>query len=404
MTSQLRATTAALLAVLVVDAGPQSQDRLPDAAAAAVDRLAEEQLARARVPGLSIAIAFQNRIVYSKGFGMADLEHGVAVTPNTRFRTASVAKPLTAAGVMALWEAGRLDLDAPVRQYCPAWPASHKTITARQLLAHLAGVRHYQKPREAIGTTAYFSIDDSLALFRNDALMHEPGSRYLYSTYGYSILGCAIEGASGLGYAEYMRQRVFDRAGMARTRTDFHYDVVPDRASGYMLMTEETHRSLPPSARAVAKPGQIYNASLHDTSMKVPGGGLVSTAEDLARFGIALNTAALLRKDTVETMWTEQKTTGGRGTGYGLGWGVTPMQDGIRRLTHSGNQAGAATLLNVIPEVGVTVAIMTNLEDFDPNPLYRGIAAILRRHLAGGGQQAAVLWRARPYGTAFGGL
>lgn len=250
--------------------------------------------------------------MYSKGYGIADLEHSVAVTPDTRFRTASVAKPLTAAAVMALAGEGRLDLDASIRTYCSAWPANHKTITARQLLGHLAGIRHYQKSREAVGTTAYFSIEESLALFRNDPLLHEPGSSYAYSTYGYSLLGCAIEGAPGQRYADYMRERVFERAGMARTRVDFHYDVVPGRASGYMLMTEETHRSLPPAAKGVARPGQIYNASLHDTSMKVPGGGLLSTAEDLVRFGIALNTGTLLRKDIVDAMWTDQKTSDGR--------------------------------------------------------------------------------------------
>ena len=115
--------------------------------------------------------------------------------------------------------------------------------------------------------------------------------------------------------------------------------------------------------------------------MKVAGGGLVSTAEDLVRFGIALNTGKLLKKDAVEQMWTEGKTTDGKGTGYGLGWGVFPAQEGIRRISHSGNQVGAASFLVILPEVGVTYAIMTNLEDAELGTISRGIANALREHL-----------------------
>jgi CubicO group peptidase (beta-lactamase class C family) len=122
----------------------------------------------------------------------------------------------------------------------------------------------------------------------------------------------------------------------------------------------------------------VYNADLHDTSMKVAGGGFVSTAEDLVRFGIALNTGTLLKKATVEEMWTEQKTTAGKGTGYGLGFGVFPAVDGVRRLSHSGNQAGAASSLVILPEAGVTYAIMTNLEDAELGTISRGIATTVR--------------------------
>ena len=120
--------------------------------------------------------------------------------------------------------------------------------------------------------------------------------------------------------------------------------------------------------------------------MKVPGGGLLSTAEDLVRFGIALNTGSSLDKARVEEMWTEQKTNDGKGTGYGLGFGVFPAQDGIRRISHSGNQAGAASFLVILPEVGVTYAIMTNLEDAELGTISRGIANTLRDTFMGSRQ------------------
>jgi len=379
----LRRLSAAALCFAILSAAPSAQSELPPEAAAAIDQLLEAQV-RDGVPGLSAAIAWQNRIVYSKAFGMANLELQAPAKTTTAFRTASVAKPLTAAGVMTLVQAGKLDLDAPIRRYCPAWPEKHPVITARQLLGHLAGVRHYTKQGESTGTTTYFSIEESMVLFKDDPLLFEPGAKYSYSTYGYSILGCAIEGASGMPYAQYMDEHVFRPAGMAHTRVDFHYFVIPDRAAGYMKLDEETYKSLPASAQAIARPGTIYNAMLHDTSMKVPAGGLLSTAEDLARFGIALNTGALLPKEAVEAMWTEQKTTAGEGTGYGMGWGVTPAQGGIRRLSHSGNQAGASSAIQEIPELGVTIAVMTNLEDYETGKLSRAIIDILRQHLKGG--------------------
>jgi CubicO group peptidase (beta-lactamase class C family) len=366
--------------LMVVGAAAVQQPALPAAAAAEIDRFVEAERTAMKIPGASVAIAFRNQLVYSKGFGLADLEHRVAVTERTAFRTASLAKPITATAVMQLVERGTLDLDAPIQKACPAFPQKPYAVSAGQLLGHLAGVRHY-KPGESAGKEHYYTIQDSLKLFKDDPLQHEPGTKYLYSTFGYSVLGCAIEGASGMPYDAYLREHVLTPAKMTRTRLDRHWDVVPDRARGYILPTPEMIDELPPAARTFARAGEIYNAPFHDTSMKIPGGGLLSTAEDLVRFGVAVQTQALLRKDTVDRMWTEGRTTTGEGTGYGLGWGVTPPQDGLRRISHNGNQIGASSSLIVIPEIGLTYAVMTNLEDVDMPILTRGIAQILRQHL-----------------------
>jgi CubicO group peptidase (beta-lactamase class C family) len=387
-----RLTSAALLAATLIAtaaasgglnaAAVQDNAGLPAAASAELTAFIERGMAQAKVPGLSLAIGYRGQIVYSRGFGSADLEHGVPVKTTTAFRTASLAKPITATAVMQLVEQHKLDLDAPIQRYCPAFPEKPWPVTARQILGHLSGIRHY-KPGESGGTTHYFSITDSLAFFKNDPLLHEPGSKYFYSTLGYDVLGCAIEGASGQTYEQYMQTHVFTPAGMTRTRLDRLYDIVPDRARGYLLLTAEMYDALPPAAKAFAVPGSIYNAPLHDTSMKIPGGGLLSTSEDLVRFGTAVMQHRLVTEATQELMWTEARTPDGKGTGYGLGWGVTPMQEGVRRLSHSGNQIGAASVFNVVPEVEVSYAIMTNLEDTDLGPASRGVANILRKYLAG---------------------
>lgn len=383
---------AVLLAVVVsgrfaVHADPritqQASVALPATAISELDAAITAELGKASVPGASVAIVWKGAVVYSKGFGVADLEARAPATERTAFRTASVAKPLTATGLMLLVEAGKIDLDVPIQRYCPAFPEKPWPVTARQILGHQAGIRHYKKPGESSGTTHYFTIQDSLALFKDDPLEFEPGTKYLYSTYGYSVLGCAIEGASGLAYETYMRDSVFIPAGMTRTRLDRLWEIVPDRARGYQLLTADALKTLPPAVQSFAKAGAIYNGPLHDTSMKVPGGGLVSTAEDLARFGHAMQAGTVLKRETVERMWIDGKTRDDVATGYGLGWGVTPAQEGVRRLTHSGNQVGAASVLHVLPEVSLSYAIMTNLEDTALGPVSRAIANILRAHVMG---------------------
>lgn len=374
---QARLSALALVALVITAAGPAAQS-LPASAAAKIDAVVAAEMARQKIPGVSVAVAFDNRAIFARAYGIADLHHGVPVKTTTAFRTASVAKPLTATALMLLVQDGKLSLDAPIRTYCPAWPEKHPVVTTRQVLGHLAGIRHYTRPGESSGKEHYFTTDQALALFKNDDLLHPPGSRHLYSTYGYTLVACAIEGASGMSYERFMRERLFARAGMPRTRVDRVFEVIPDRAAGYQVLTEEAFKRLPAAVASFAVVGGVYNAVLHDTSMKVAGGGLVSTAGDLVQFGIALNTGVILPKPAVEEMWTEGRTPDGKGTGYGLGFGVVPAQEGIRRVSHSGNQAGAASFLVILPEVGVTYAIMTNLEDAELGTISRGIANTLR--------------------------
>ena len=142
--------------------GQPAQPALPPAAIAELDAVMQTEMKTAKVPGASLAIVWKGTPVYSKGFGMADLENRVPVTSHTAFRTASVAKPITATGVMWLVERGKLDLDAPIQKYCPAFPEKPWPITARLILGHQAGIRHYGKPGESAGTEHHFSIADSL--------------------------------------------------------------------------------------------------------------------------------------------------------------------------------------------------------------------------------------------------
>jgi CubicO group peptidase (beta-lactamase class C family) len=371
-------TLPALLLIIIISMGAAAQTRadLPPETIKKIEDLISAEMARQSIPGISVAVAVDNRIRYANGFGMADLENSIPTRATTVYRTASIAKAMTAVAVMKLVEQGRLDLDAPIQKYCAAFPEKQWPVTARHLLGHMGGIRHYKSSEESNGTRHYFTIADSLALFKDEPLLHEPGTKYQYTTYGYSVLGCAIEGASGQTYEEFMRAQVFEPAAMHQSGIDNFRLIIPNRARGYTRVDEATYSQLPEAAKRIAKVGGIYNATLHDTSMKIPGGGLVSTSVDLLKFAIAVNTSALVKQGSLERMWTGQKSRDGKDTGYGLGWGIGDIS-GLKALNHSGGQAGTSTMLVLLPEKGVAVALMSNLNGVGLWTLAQQIATTL---------------------------
>ena len=311
------------------------------------------------IPGLSIAVAANNTIIYSQAFGLADVENEVAVTTETRFRTASIAKTMTATLVLKLSEEGLLDIDRPVQDYVPGYPPKKWSVTSRRVLGHLGGIRHYKSKSEASSTRHFNSLKSALETFAEDPLLHEPGTKFRYSSFGYNLLGSVAEGAGKKDFMSLLTTHVLKRAGMTHTESDDHFRIIKGRARGYVRLAQPTQRTLPDSIQVRDR---LINATLHDTSMKIPGGGLVSTAKDLVRFAVAVNTRQLLKNETVEMMWTAQKTQEGKPTGYGLGWGIG-KNSGLRTVSHSGGQSGTSTMLYMIPETGTCVVIMCNLQN-----------------------------------------
>ena len=328
---------------------------LPRAADAAGPGVSDESLRRAEsaiaatmasnaVAGLSVAVVEADRLVWSQGFGFADLENRVPFRASTVYRLASVSKTLTAVAAMQLVERGALDLDAPIQTPCPAFPAKSQPITTRQLLGHLSGIRHYQEGENFDSVHHYATVPESLAAFSADPLRQDPGIAFTYSTYGYVVLGCVVEGASGVPFAEYVRENVARPAGMDHTRTDDVFEIVPDRARGY----------------AKAPDGTLRNADLADTSNKVPGGGMVSTAEDLARFAIALDTHRILKAATFREMQIPMTLRDGTPSPY-YGWTIGELC-GATSLRHSGSQQGTSAYLLLVPSRGFAIALLANTE------------------------------------------
>ena len=351
------------LAVLPASAAPMAaQAGLPPAAVHRIDRIVTAQMLRAKVPGLTVAVGVRTRLAWVQGFGTADLENSVAAAPETAYRIGSISKPITAVAAMQLAERGKLDLDAPVQKYVPSFPTKPWPITARQLLAHLSGIRHYRSEEEVDSTRHYTNLLDPLRVFASEPLLFEPGTSYSYSTYGYDLLGAVVESVSGMRFLDYLRVNVFAPAGMEHTVEDNVFQIVPHRAHGY-------RRNLD---------GEIENCALVDTSNKIPGGGLLSTAGDLIRFAGALERGDLVKPATRDRMFAPQRTRDGRPVPYGLGWSLVDL-DGKRWTLHPGIQQGASSCLLVHLPTGLSVAVLANLEEVDLEPLAVRIAEIVEK-------------------------
>ncbi len=315
-------------------------------------------MSRLTVPGLSLAIVTDNQLRWQQGYGLADLENFVPAKANTVYRLASVSKPITAVAVMQLVEKGKIDLDAPVQKYVPSFPQKSYPVTIRELLTHTSGIRHY-KGDEENSTRYYNNLTEALDIFKNDALEHEPGLKFTYTTYGYTLLGVVVETASGMKFTDYLRENIFQPAGMTHTRADVVHDIIPNRARGYVKTDK----------------GELSNAGLADTSYKIPGGGLVSTAEDMAKFAVAVQNGTLVKNQTFEQMARSQikkevlKRTSASlklpaGTelpSYGFGWiiGTEKRKDAV---WHGGIQQGVTTLVYLLPKEKFALVVLMDLE------------------------------------------
>ena len=308
------------------------------------------------VPGISVAVVRDGVPVWSEGFGVADLENYSLATSSTLYRLGSISKPITAVAVLQLWEQGKIDLDAPVQKYCPAFPQKEAPITTRQLLGHLGGIRHYRddgKGDVPEDSARHFAgMQESLQLFANDPLVAPPGTKFNYSTYGYTLVGCVLEGAASTKYVDYVREHVFEAAAMYSTRPDDFFAIVQHRTRWY-------HKD---------KSGAVHNAGVLDSSYKIPGGGLISSADDMARFASAMLNGKLVKPSTRNMMWATQRTTDGKPTGYGLGWGVDDKL-GLTRISHGGGQQGTSTFLALAPDRAAAVVVLANMDNLDVGAL-----------------------------------
>ncbi len=307
------------------------------------------------LPGLSLAVGMADDIVWAEGFGWADIDERRPVTPTTLFRIGGVAKPMTATAVGLLHERGLLDLDAPVRDYVPSFPEKEWSVTTRQLMGEVAGVRNPPFDEELLYMRGRCESPlDGLERFADDPLRFAPETQYQYSTYGWTLVGAIVEAAAGEPFLDFMQREVFDPSSMRDTALD---DVLRPAA-------RRTHFYWPFAARNTRN--GVEDAADADNSCIQGAGGLLSTPSDVVRFGLAMLAGRLLRPETLDMLRTPLTLESGESTGYGLGWFVRSAALGPEAKTttifgHSGTSVGGFTSLMTLPEHGIVVAVTTNV-------------------------------------------
>lgn len=324
-----------------------------------VDTYVEAQRVEQKIPGVALLVVKDGQIVKSQGYGLANVEHQVPVTNETIFQSGSMGKQFTAAGVMLLVEDGKLALDDVVNKYLESAPQPWQAITVRHLLSHTAGLGDYPK---SFDLKRDYTEDELLSAIYASKLAFEPGESWSYSNLGYVTLGILIHKVSGKFYGDFLDERIFRPLGMTATRIISESEVVPHRSAGYRLVD-----------------GKLANQEwVSPTMNSTADGSLYFNLVDLAKWDAALAGEQLLRKSSLDAMWTPIVLTSGKPSKerYGFGWSLEDVR-GHRVVQHGGAWQGFTTFIIRFPNDRLSVVVLTNLSAKDSKP------GKIARHVAG---------------------
>ncbi len=309
------------------------------------DLIVESLISEDIVVGLVAGYSVNGEIKWQSALGYSDRENKINMELNTITRPASIAKSMTAIAVMQLVEQKLIDLDAPIQAYIPDYPTQEKTqITTRHLLSHTSGIAGYKNGKEAQTTKNYATLAKAVDVFKNRKLLFEPGSRYSYTTYGYTVLGLLIEKVSGLTFEQYMQKNIWDKAGMKHTRIEKFGITIAGKSKLY-------HR---------VKKGKLKKSTPNNLSNRIPGGGFYITLEDMFLFGNAVLNNTLVSQSTLDLM-RQHHSLEKEANAYGFGWFLyNPKPNEGAIIGHSGEQSGSASQLFIIPSTKTVVVILAN--------------------------------------------
>jgi serine beta-lactamase-like protein LACTB len=323
------------------------------------------------LPGLSVAVGVKGEIVWAEGFGWADLEKRVPVSPGMTFRIGTVSTALTSAGVGLLLEQGRLRLDDEIQIAVPQFPKKPRPISLRQVMGHVAGL-----PSDGGDEGPLFSQHcdrpvDGVGAFADRDLRFEPGTQYRYSRYGFILVSAAVETAADEPFLMFMQTRVFDPLGMHDTRPESTTEPMPSRVTPYF-----------PRFAADPRYG-LHPMRELDLSCYAGSSVFLSTPSDRVRFAMAITGGRLLQAATVQLLQTSQRVASGEETGYGLGWDLdtASLADRqARRIGHDGDVLGGMVAsLWTFPEEDLAVAVTSNISYADTSALATALAEAFAR-------------------------
>jgi len=316
---------------------------------AKVDSFINLEMTNKNIAGLSIAVMYEGKTVHSKGFGYANLEHKIPASSSTVYLMASVTKTFVAVATMMLVEQGMISLNDTIGKYVADIPPHWKVATIYQLLSHTSGIKgNVDWPPPCKVELKYDNYNYTRVDVINETaclpLSFTPGEKWEYSGRGYYVLGMLIESVTGKTFEQFLKETIFDPLKMTDTRMIDYRAIIPNRAAGYQK-----------------KNNQLINQFLpQDPIVEFSDGGLISTVIDMSKWDEALYSEKLLKKETLELMFTSVKVKEGFAP-YGLGFGTTPFQK-HRRVGHIGRIPGFESAFTRFIDDKISVVLFINTE------------------------------------------
>ncbi len=311
---------------------------------ARIDSIAAAPVRAGAVAGIAVAVVRGRDTLLMKGYGFADLEHQVAVAPNTVFKIGSLTKQFTSAAVMQLVERKSLALDDNINTYIPGFPTHGRTIAVRHLLNHTSGIPSYTDIGPRFGRVARTDLapDSLIQIVANDSLQFEPGQQFYYNNTGYFMLGMVIDKVTGRRYGDYLETNLFKQAGLTQTRYCDSRRIIPHRAQGY-------DRS----------PSGLVNTDFLSMQLPAAAGSLCSTIGDLVSWTQQLNAGRIVNAESYRQMTTPVVFANGRPMTYGFGIGADTIS-GKRVISHGGAINGFNSFMSYVPQDSLVIVVLAN--------------------------------------------
>jgi len=365
----MRAARIVLVACILTSFNAFAQSPLPELTTqqlSSVDTFVASEMKKERIPGVAVGVYSRGRILLAKGYGLANVELDVPVKPQTIFQSGSVGKQFTSAAIMMLVEEDKLALDDSITKYFPAAPDAWKPILLKNLLSHTSGLPEYEsEERTGVNGPFYLRMDytEDELLQKIEALPIEnpPGEKWNYRNTNYVLLGILIHKVTGKPYADFLAERIFQPLGMASTRLISEADIIPNRAAGYQITAAN----------------QLKNQTwVSPTFNSTADGALYFNVLDLAKWDAALYTTKLLKRSSLDRMWTAYPLNDGKpnSAGYGFGWDIRDVNH-HRLIEHGGAWQGFTCDISRFPDDSLTVVVLTNLDSKHAHP--EGFAHII---------------------------
>ena len=322
-----------------------------------VDEYIRAEMKAQQIPGVALAVIKDGKTIIARGYGLANVEHQVPVKPETIFQSGSTGKQFTATAVMMLVEEGKLALDDNIIRHFPDAPPSWQNITVRHMLTHTSGMTDYPQDFDL---RRDYTEDELYQRIKAIPLAFQPGEKWSYSNLAYVMLGILIHKVSGKFYGDFLQERIFKPLEMTTARIISESDIVPNRAAGYLIVN-----------------GQLKNQDWVSPSLNTTAdGALYLTIYDMAKWDAALYTEKLLKRSSLEQMWTPVKLNDGTTFPYGFGWGLGNVRD-HRVIEHGGSWQGfKAQILRYVDDK-LTIILFANQARANQTKLAHDIAAIV---------------------------